>query len=159
MDQGGEGIGLPQRRVLVKQGKRFIDLDELCYALDDSSYEHSYYLDLETDELLFVSDYIDTEEAEKLKRKIDDDPDRYEPLPKADSYEGYQDIEDFIATVEDEHLAQLLEVAINGKGAFRRYKDVLAGYPAEGERWFRFKGDRLKQRALEWLENIGIESI
>jgi hypothetical protein len=63
---------------------------------------------------------------------------------------------DFIATVEDERLAELLEVAINGKGAFRRFKDVLAHYPDERERWFRFKDDRMKERALEWLESIGI---
>jgi hypothetical protein len=146
--------------VLVQQGKRLkVDLDELCYALDDSSYEHSYYLDLQSGELLFVSDYVDMEEAEKLKKHIDDDPDRYESLPKADSYQGYQDMEDFIATVEDEHLAQLLEVAIDGKRAFRRFKDVLARYPDERETWFRFKDDRLKQRVLEWLEDIGVEPL
>ena len=58
-------------------------------------------------------------------------------------------MEDFIATVEDEHLAELLEVAIDGKGAFRRFKDVLAHYPEERERWFRFKDTRMEQRALE----------
>jgi len=50
----------------------------------------------------------------------------------------------------------LLEVAIRGKGAFRRFKDVLEGYPEEMERWFSFKDDRLRERALEWLDDIGI---
>ncbi len=142
----------------MQQGKRIrIDLHQLCYALDDSSYEHSYYLDLETGDLLFVSDYMDTEEVKKLREQVDNDPDRYELLPKADSYEGYQDMEDFIATVEDERLAQLLQVTLEGKGAFRRFKNLLARYPAERELWFRFKGERLKQRALEWLEEIGVK--
>jgi hypothetical protein len=35
-------------------------------------------------------------------------------------------------------------------------EDVLAHYPDERERWFRFKDDQMKERALEWLENIGI---
>jgi len=65
-------------------------------------------------------------------------------------------MEDFIATVENEHLASLLEVAIDGKGAFRRFKDVLAGYPEERERLFQFKDERMEQRALEWLEDIGV---
>jgi len=65
-------------------------------------------------------------------------------------------MEDFIATVEDEHLAELLEVAINGRGAFRRFKDVLLRYPEERERWFRFKDERMQERACEWLENIGV---
>lgn len=144
----------------MQQRKRLsVDLDQLCYALDDSSYEHSYYLDLETGQLLFISDYMDPEDAEELREQVDNHPDRYEPLPKADSYEGYQEMEDFIASVEDEHIGQLLEVAIDGKGAFRRFKDVLTRYPEEQERWFRFKDDRLNQRALEWLEEIGVDPL
>jgi GrpB-like predicted nucleotidyltransferase (UPF0157 family) len=66
---------------------------------------------------------------------------------------------DFIATVEDEQVAELLEVAINGRGAFRRFKDVLARHPDERERWFRFKDERMEERALEWLDDIGISLV
>jgi hypothetical protein len=62
----------------------------------------------------------------------------------------------FIATVENEHLTELLEVAINGKGAFRRFKDVLLSYPEERERWFKFKDDRMEERALKWLDEIDV---
>jgi len=130
-----------------------INLDELCEAMENSSYENEYYLDLETGEILFLSEYMDDEETEKLRERLDDDPDRYEPIPKAESHVGYEDMRDFIATVENEHLAELLEVAINGKGAFRRFKDVLLSYPEERERWFQFKDDRIQERALEWLDD------
>ena len=40
-----------------------IDLDELCSAMEDSSYEYEYYLDLETGEILFISEYMDDEES------------------------------------------------------------------------------------------------
>ena len=133
-----------------------IDLDELCSAMGDSSYEHEYYLDLESGEILFLSEYVDDKETEKLKDRIDDKPERYERIQKVESYEGYRDMEDFIATVEEQHLVELLEVAINGKGAFHRFKDVLARYPEERERWFRFKDERMEQRALEWLDDIGV---
>lgn len=133
-----------------------IDLDELCSAMDDSSYEHDYYLDLKTGEILFLSDYMEDEEREKLRDRIDEELDRYEQIPKAESSEGYEDMEDFIATVEDEHLAELLEVAINGEGAFRRFKDVLLRYPEERERWFQFKDDRIQERVLEWLDDIDV---
>ena len=143
------------------EGKKTLKiyLDELCSAMDDSSYEHDYYLDLETGEILLILDYMDDEESKKLRDNIDEEPDRYERIPKAESHEGYEDMEDFIATVEDEHLAELLEVAINGKGAFRRFKDVLARHPEERERWFRFKDERMEQRALEWLEDIGVSPV
>lgn len=136
-----------------------IDLDELCSALEDSSYEHDYYLDLKTGEILLISDYMGDEESEKLRDEIEENPDRYEPIPKAESGKGYGDMENFIATVKDGHLAGLLEVAIDGKGAFRRFKDVLAGYPEEWEIWFRFKDERMQQRALEWLDDIGISLV
>ncbi len=127
--------------------------------MEDSSYEHEYYLDLETGEMLFLSEYLDDEERGKLRDRIDDDPDRYERIPKADPHEGYEDMQAFIATVKDERLAELLEVAINGKGAFRRFKDVLLNYPEERERWFQFKDDRIQERTLEWLGDIDVSLI
>ena len=131
-----------------------IDLDELYSAMENSSYEVEYYLDLETGEILFVSEDMDDVETVKMKNQIEEELGRYELIPKAESYEGYRDMQAFIATVEDDHLSELLEVAINGKGAFRRFKDVLLNYPEERERWFQFKDDRMKERALEWLDDI-----
>ena len=126
-----------------------IDLDELCSAMADSSYEHEYYLDLETGEILFISDYMDDEETGKLKDQVEEDSDRYERIPEAESHEGYEDMVEFIATVKDERLVELLEVAINGKGAFRRFKNVLLNYPEERESWFQFKDDRIEEKTLE----------
>jgi len=133
-----------------------IDLGELCDAMENSSFENEYFLDLETGEILFVSEYSDNEETEKLKDQIEEESDRYERIPEAESNEGYQDMVDFIAAVEDEHLVELLEVAINGKGAFRRFKDVLLNYPDERERWFNFKDNRIEEKALEWLDDIDV---
>jgi hypothetical protein len=133
-----------------------IGLDELYDAMENSSYEVEYYLDLETGEILFVSEGMDDVETGKLKNQIEEELDRYELIPKAESFEGYRDMQAFIATVEDDHLSELLEVAINGKGAFRRFKDVLLNYPEERERWFQFKDDRMKERALEWLDDIDV---
>jgi len=133
-----------------------INLDGLCEAMENSSYENEYFLDLETGEILFISDYLDDEETSERKGRIEEDSDRYKPIPKAESYEGYQDMVDFIATVDNERLAELLEVAINGKGAFRRFKDVLLNYPEEREKWFKFKDGRMEERAMEWLDDIEV---
>jgi len=138
------------------KGKKLlrINLDELCSAMEDSSYEHEYYLDLQTGEILFISDYMDDEENGRLRSSINEEPDHYERIRRVESHEGYEDMEDFIPTVEDKHLAELLEVAINGKSAFRRFKDVLGRHPEEREKWFRFKDERMEQRALKWLDDI-----
>ncbi len=141
------------------EGKRRlpVDLEELCQALEDGSYEHQYYLDLKTGEILLLSDYADTKEAEELREHLEEEPDRYEAIPRMGSDEAYQDMEEFTGRVEDGRLRELLEVAIDGKGAFRRFKDVLARFPEKREEWFRFKEERLMSRAREWLEDIGVE--
>jgi hypothetical protein len=41
--------------------------------------------------------------------------------------------------VSDQPLRERLLIAIDGKGAFRRFKDVLLAFPAERERWFAYR--------------------
>jgi len=140
----------------LEKKKLRVDLGELCEAIEDGSFDNEYFLDLETGEIILISEHMDDEETEKLKDRIEKKFDRYEQIPKVESHEGYRDMVDFIATLYNEHLAELLEVAINGKGAFRRFKDVLLNYPEEMEKWFQFKDDRMEKRALEWLEDIDV---
>lgn len=78
-------------------------------------------------------------------------------VPEDTSRNGYRDMEDFIDTVEDPTLAKLLAVAIDGRGAFRRFKDVLYEYPDEREGWFAFQKTQVRQRMLDWLASEGIE--
>ena len=80
-------------------------------------------------------------------------------IPQQDSHEAYRDMERFIDTVRDRHLQELLEVAITGRGAFSRFKDVLLGYPRERERWFAFRDAQLAERVREWLADHDIEPI
>jgi hypothetical protein len=53
--------------------------------------------------------------------------------------------------VEDPELAGKLTQAIDGKGAFRRFKDVLMAYGPERERWFTFRSERLRIFMEAWL--------
>ncbi len=69
------------------------------------------------------------------------------------------DLVDFIDTVNNLRLRDRLERAIHGKGAFRRFKDVLYDNPEERERWFKFQDDRMHRRVLDWLESEGIEPV
>ncbi len=141
----------PRRRIRV-------DLQDLRFAMEDASYEHRYFLDTETGEVILVSEMLDDEEAQRQVAEIDEaEPGRYLQVPHADSREGYDDMQDFIDTVSDEHLQELLNVATQGRGAFRRFKDVLAGHPAEQQRWFDFQAARLDARAREWLAEEGCE--
>jgi predicted nucleotidyltransferase len=151
-----------------------VDLPGLMAAFEDASWETSYYLDLKTGEVIMLTDeelgYVDEppdwplpewqEEAVKRAEEIWlDGGKRYLRVPDADSREGYSDMDDFIATVEDEHLRELLWVSIRGRSAFRRFKDVLYDYPRERKRWFDFGDTQVRRRVLDWLESEGIEPI
>jgi hypothetical protein len=81
---------------------------------------------------------------------------RYIPIPQVGSQDAYQAMVDFIDTVKDDHLADLLAVSIQGKGAFRRFKDVLrqAADEPELERWYRFRDQQDYDRAVAWLAEV-----
>lgn len=151
-----------------------VDMVELMGAFEDASWERRYFLDLETGEVLMFTEeelrYVEEppdrplpewqqEWVEKAKEVWAEHGTRYIEVPWADSHVAYRDMEDFIATVEDPHLQELLWVAIRGRGAFRRFKDVLAAHPRERKRWFAFSDERRRQRVLDWLASEGIEPV
>lgn len=128
-----------------------VDLDELAVALDDHSAEvsfgHSWWLDPRTGEIRFHSSEVDDESVDDL----DEAGLVYiEPHP---SSVGYGDMEDFIALVPDPRAQDRLARAIEGRGAFRRFKDVLAEDSELREEWFAFVGIRSRRHALEWLSD------
>jgi hypothetical protein len=71
------------------------------------------------------------------------------------SRDGYRDMELFIGTVSDPGRADRLEIAISGRGAFRRFKDVLGRWPGELDRWYAFSAERQRGRARAWLADAG----
>jgi len=136
------------------------NLSELTDAFDNCRIGYEYYLDLETGELLLVSDeFMDTDETEKAYERLDDEPERYLSIPTESSREGYRDMVAFTEFLEDENLKEKLWIALNGRAAFRRFKDVLLDYPEKREEWFKFKKERLEKRVREWLEENEMELI
>ena len=77
-----------------------------------------------------------------------------EPL---ESHEEYDSMVQFAGSVEDSRLRELLEVALDGRGAFRRFKDVVARWPKERERWYAFRDECLRNAMLKWLAAHEIE--
>ena len=71
------------------------------------------------------------------------------------SREAYRDMELFLASVDDPGRADCLAIAIEGRGAFRRFKDVLARWPGELERWYALSEERQRGRARSWLTEAG----
>jgi Uncharacterised protein family (UPF0158) len=64
-------------------------------------------------------------------------------------------MEVFIGTLTDPNQADRLQIAIQGRGAFRRFKDILGLPPHELDRWFSFSEERQRGRARTWLADAG----
>jgi hypothetical protein len=61
--------------------------------------------------------------------------------------------------VDEGELKTKLSQAIDGKGAFRRFKDVLMSFAADRERWFTFRSERLRTFMEAWLSAHAIKAI
>jgi len=126
-----------------------LDLADIAEALaDQTDYEHYWLINPETGEIVFwTSDTgidghtpVDLDELDLIC---------INPLP---SYIWYQDMADFAETITDERAGRRLERAIQGRGAFRRFKDELhEEYPGLLPAWYAFRDARATRRAVEWL--------
>jgi len=126
-----------------------LDLDEIATALaDDTSDEHRWLINPQTGEIAFWT--ADTGIDGQNPIDLDElDLVCIDPLP---SYVWYQDMADFTEAITDERTGRRLARAIQGKGAFRRFKDELhEEYPDLLPAWYAFRDVRGKRRAVQWL--------
>ena len=165
-----------------------INLNDLEAGFERNSPEMHHYLDTETGEVLMVTD-DSSRELERLreeagpKDKLEDllckseQPDwqkqalaeasrveegygtRVVIVPEPDAHTDLSDIEAFISTVEEPQLREEFQQATRGRGAFRRFREVLADNFHERERWFQFKHERLRKHMTDWLASLDIEPV
>jgi hypothetical protein len=83
----------------------------------------------------------------------------YLRIDPVSSREQYRWMERFIPMVDETELRGKLAQAIDGKGAFRRFKDVLMSYSADRERWFAFRSERLRTFMEAWLSAHAIKAV
>ncbi len=127
-----------------------IAVADLVQALEDHSYEQIWWFDPKSGEVVLSNDWNESQgEPHPETRGLT-------PIEPVSSGEGYADMEDFIAQLRDPRARDLLERAIEGKGAFRRFKDTLYDFPELRQAWFAFHDARMQRRALEWLADEGL---
>ena len=154
-----------------------VDLKELVSEMEmGENLELSGYLDTETGEIISmpdnvmravensdeaIADLADWEEdiAETAEKILSDEKDRFLLISKRESREGYEIMVAFTASVRRKGLREKLSVALNGKGAFRRFRSVLNDHPDVLEQWYKFKEDWMREEAIQWLITNGIEPV
>jgi hypothetical protein len=103
-----------------------VDLDELAGILEGDPMYSGGRVDLATGEVWPAPAVDYAREIGQEDEDESDDPDKWLWAHCEGSRDGYRDMELFIGTVRDPGRADRLEIAISGRGAFRRFKDVLA---------------------------------
>ncbi len=131
-----------------------IDIEEIATALaDQTDYDHRWLIDPRTGEVAFwTSDTgIDGEnpvEIDELDLIVID------PIP---SYVWYQDMVDFAEGISDPAASRRLSASLQGKGAFRRFKnEVYTHHPDLISVWQAMRDARARVRAVQWLVDEGL---
>jgi hypothetical protein len=132
-----------------------VELADLGEALNEQDGTENY-LDLTTG-TVWLHTMTDFGVADDLDIDFSDDT-RWLFVLGEGSHEAYRDLQRFIGTVDDDDLAAQLAAAIEGRGAFRRFRSVLERDPSEFTRWHRFEADARLGHARSWLANHGYQA-
>jgi hypothetical protein len=136
-----------------------IDWDDLEMALTMNMEESDCYLNLRTGKVEIRADSSLVGDVGPSEEEIEAGVTEgyliyIEPI---ESSVEYRWMAEFAESVDEPELRGKLEVALDGRGAFRRFKNVLADQRTERERWFAFHSRRLREAMDEWLTDHDIE--
>lgn len=131
-----------------------IDLLRIEQALD-SREELEHYLDLETGAILAIAP---GEPEPGTAEKYEVQPERYlliEPLATA---EVLAMREAFLFTQHDPHAHAALSQALAGRKPLRTFDYALETFPQARQAWLEYQAAQLRDYALEWLHDNGLEA-
>ncbi len=111
------------------------------------------YYNLEKDEVFLsnIGEYGDLTEDE-----IDELFEESIILPTQYEINEYQMMVDFIDTIENLEIKNNLQKLIQGKGAFRRFKDYCFEMDIIQD-WYKFRDERYKEIAIDWCKQNELE--
>ena len=150
----GECSGLLEKLMKIIELKNLTNVNmkicDIMDAMEDHAPGATNYLNAKTGEVLHLWEFDDSYDKEMEKIESDD----YITIEPIESREMYNKMVEFLDYVDDVNLKEKLEIALNGPGAFRRFKDVLAAYSGTTEyrqMWFDFKNAFLWNAAMDFL--------
>lgn len=129
-----------------------VKLEDVLMALEDADNDEiRYYYSVNKEKIVYFSDCLYNED------EYDEDDD-YIDLPDSYHINEYRMMENFVYSLPRGKNQTILYNAIQGRGAFRRFKDKLYEI-GMAKTWFDYRDQQYKEIALEWCEENGIEVI
>ncbi len=132
-----------------------IDRNALTKALSDHDQETHYLLDRKLGRVLSVS-LRDKAGLADVQKKLTQDKGRYLQIPKPNSRANFEEMEKFIAQLQDPHLKQVCQRALTSHKPFREFRDALATKPKEKRAWESFQQRNLEQKVNAFLRSVGL---
>jgi len=127
--------------------------EELLDAFLNPDPETIYFLDRGTGDIFFVShDHAD----EAFWQEIDNNSDQFLQIPGADYEQERLLLHEFIKSLPDDTLKQVLQRTFAGKSSYGKAEEILSFYPDELEAYLALKDEMLNNRIRSWLEEHDI---
>lgn len=146
-------------RYLQKNNRtyRVIKMSALMEAIELASDAGTYYYDFDKQEsiYLFEDSWNWDEEDKKIAELIDTDWNRFIRLPGQYEIHEYRMMEEFIEELDNQKMQSELYRAIQGRGAFRRFKDKIR-YQGIEQQWYDFQNNSYREFALRWCKENNI---
>lgn len=96
------------------------------------------------------------ENIEKAINIIEDEDGVYVDFTLRNNFNEYEIMEDFIVSLKDQDIREELYDAIQGRGAFRRFKDRIIEFGVD-KQWYKYKENKIKELVIEWCKDHNIE--
>jgi hypothetical protein len=115
-----------------------IDIGQLAAAMDSGEGSTSWFLDRETGDVIPLNESDPLEQEVEIWEAIDAGSERYLEIPSRSSHEGFNIMQDFVASLDDGPARKALEAAlrrprpaaalvrIRGRGVARRGRGLAA---------------------------------
>ena len=158
--QSNDGSG---KEVQQKHMKK-VPLHLIFDAIESANDVYDQYLDTKEMNVIMLpnldSDFAEIEDGdEELLECIENDEDhRYLALPSEFDIHEYEIMEDYINELDDNGLARRLAGAIRGRGAFRRFKNILIDQ-GKIQSWYDYRDQYYWQFARKWCRAHDIEFV
>jgi isochorismate hydrolase len=129
-----------------------LDWESLAVAFENQLPNTCSFLNLKTGRVVTMQGACDS-----TPTPPDDTGDWMRITPRS-SRDGYRTMQRFLTNVEDPVLRERLASVLVGRGAFRRFKDLLLDFPDVRQQWFSFKDSEVYAYIADWLERAGIQA-
>jgi len=130
-----------------------IKLSEIITGLEfvNTGLDTYAYFNQDKNEIFYIGEYDTFDNEEEFDELIE----KSIMLPTRYDINEYSMMKDFIETIDDAKLYNQLCIAINGSGAFRRFKDTCINFEII-EDWYKFRDKKYKEIAIEWCKDNSI---